>query len=396
MEVLAREQRIDFGGPRYRSGIHQFADNLGRVARRFREAGIPVFVGSLASNLRSQPPFSSAGNDGPGGAASVFADATQALSRGDTARARTLFVRARDLDVVRFRAPSAFDSVIRRVVAENRAVYVPVAEAFGEASPGGIVGSELLLEHVHPNRRGYALIARTFFESLRAARFLGHAARLDRLREWDAYIDASTITPFDERIAHHTLMTLTGRWPFVTAARKRDYRATYRPTSVLDSLALLVSRGGLTWQAAKLQVAADYEQRGATDSAIAEYRGLERDLPFAELPFRLEARALVAMGRKADAESLLEKAMRIEPTAAGALALGMLAVQRNDLVRGIRLLEQATILDPMNRPALYQLSLAYGLSHDLERARATAVRLFRLDPRYPGLVGWMQTIGIAR
>jgi len=394
MEVLARDRRIELGGPRYRAGVRQFEDNLRRAVRVFRDAHVPVFVGSLASNLRDQPPFASPGNDGSNGAAGVFVGAQESLAIGDTARARTLFARARDLDVVRFRAPSAFDTVIRRVTAETGATYVPVAEAFAAASPGGITGGNVMLEHVHPNVRGYSLIARTFFESLRDARFLGHTARLDRLRPWDEYVAGMWLTPFDRRIAHHTVATLTRRWPFVPQGRQTDYRVAYHPTDLSDSLALLVSRGGVTWQAAKLQVAADYARRGLADSAIAEYIGLERDAPFAELPYRLEARVLVTAGRPQEAEAALEHAMRIEPTSAAALALGALAVQEKNLPRGIQYLEEAAALDPMNRAALYQLSLAYGLAQDLERARNAAARLLRIDPRYPGLERWMETIGM--
>ena len=394
MEVLARDRRIDLDGTAYRRGVRQFEANLRRVARAFTDVGIPVLVGSLASNLRDQPPFASPINDAPGGAAAVFSAATDALAHGDTARARALFTRARDLDVVRFRAPTAFDTVIRRVAQQSGITYVPVREAFESASVGGIPGSELFLEHVHPNRRGYALIARTFFEALREARFLGHQAQLDRLRAWDEYLVDATLTPFDDRVAHHTVMTLRSRWPFVTPTRQTDYRANYRPSGGADSLALLVSRGGIAWHSAKLEVADEYQRRGVVDSAIAEYRGLERDMPFAELPFRLEARALLTAKRRTEAQAKLERALQLEPTSAGALALGTLAVQENDLGRGISFLEQATALDPTNRPALYQLSLAYGLARDIEHARATALRLFRMDPRYPGLRGWMETIGM--
>ena len=62
----------------------------------------------------------------------------------------------------------------------------------------------------------------------------------------------------------------------------------------------------------------------------------------------------------------------------------------------IPLLEQAVQLEPTNTTALYQLSLAYGLARDIDKARATALALARIDPRFPGLAGWMSAIGLSR
>ena len=59
---------------------------------------------------------------------------------------------------------------------------MPVAEAFEQAAPGGMPGRELLLEHVHPTRDGVVLMARTFYEALRDAKFLGNTAREAALR----------------------------------------------------------------------------------------------------------------------------------------------------------------------------------------------------------------------
>src|SRR5262249_36762351 len=152
------------------------------------------------------------------------------------------------------------------------AVYVPVAEQFDAASRR-LPGSALFLEHVHPTADGSLLIARSFFEAMRDHGFTGRTAQLNRLRSWDEYRKRMTLTPFDERIAYHTTQALTERWPFVPAAEQRDYRATYRPAGLLDSLSFLVSRG-LAWAPLKLEMARAYEAAGRTDSAVAEFRGL--------------------------------------------------------------------------------------------------------------------------
>lgn len=394
MELLARDQQIPFGGDRYHAGLTQFEGNMERLVRRLRAADVPVFVASVASNERDLPPLASPANDAPGGARAAYAAARQALAAGDSAAAREGFARARDLDVVRFRAPGALDSVVRVVAERTGATYVPVAEAFAAASPAGSPGAELFLEHVHPNSRGYSLIARTFYEALERIRFLGRTASPDRLRPWSEYEAGRALTEFDERIAHHAQQTLLARWPFVPSDQQRDYRGSYRPRGVADSLAMLVSRGGIAWGEAKLRLAGHLEAIGDPAGAAAEYRGLVREAPLAGAPRVLLGRALLAAGQQAEAERTLREAMAIAPSADAAYQLGMSALERRELDSAIVLLEQSVRLDPGHTAALYQLSLSYGLARDLPRARATAARLARLRPDYPGLTGWMRVIGM--
>jgi tetratricopeptide (TPR) repeat protein len=323
----------------------------------------------------------------------VFDSAQRAFAARDSLRAGSMFRQARDLDVVRFRAPTEFNAVIRRVAQRPGVTYVPVAEAFAAASPGGIVGHELILEHLHPNQQGYALIARQFFDALHAANFLGHSAQMERLRPWDAYVAGMELTPFDRRIVEHTVNSVTGRWPFVPAGQDRDYRGTYHAVGMLDSLALLVSRGGMAWPVAKMELARDYERRQFPDSALAEYRGLMRDLPLAELPYELAGHVLIEMKRGDEALPLLQHAWGLQHTAYVAFTLGTMAAQHRDFPQAASYLTEASRLKPDDPDILYQLSLALALSRDLAGARLAAQRVAQLAPSYPGLAQWLQTLG---
>ncbi len=389
MESVVGDQRIELGGRTYRRGERQFDENLALVVRRFRAAGVAVCVSSLASNLRDQAPFAAAGN---GPADSAFDAANATLEKGDTSAARTAFTLARDLDVVRFRAPSAFDSIVRRVALDEGAVYVPVAERFSAAAPGGIPDSTLFLEHVHLTRQGTAVLAEAFFDALRATGFAGHHAQLDRLRSWDDYARGMELTAFDERVVEHTLRSLKSRWPFVPLDRQEDYRGTYRPADALDTAAFRVSRGTLSWELGKLRAASVLEARGQVDSSLAEYQGLIRDLPIAEPPMRLAGQLLLRAGRDAEAEPLFVRAIAEKPTSESALGLGMLARKRSDIPGAIKWLRRAADLDSHNSLALYQLSLAYGAIRDIANARQTALVLYQLDPKFPGLADWLRLL----
>jgi len=338
-------------------------------------------------------PFASDANAVPGGADAVYDSAKAADARHDSVDARRLFARARDLDVVRFRAPSEFNEVIRSVASREHATYVPVAEDFAAASPEGIVGHNLILEHVHPNQAGQALIAHAFWLALDSAHFDGHRAQLDSLKPWPDYVAGMDITPFDDRAVAHTVNTLIVRWPYVPVAQDQDYRRTYRPVGVLDSLAFLVSRG-MPWRNAKVSMGENYESRGFPDSALAEYRGLIRDLPTEELPYRLAGHALMEMKRPAEGLPMLLHAYTMRPSPYTAYTLGAAAAEAKNYAQAVVYFREAVTLQPTNPQAIYQLSLALALMHDLQGARAAATRVAQLDPQFPGIAGWLKALGV--
>jgi tetratricopeptide (TPR) repeat protein len=395
MEVLARDRLVPLRSARYERGARQFESNLEAIVRVLRQRGIPVLIASVASNLRDQHPFAAGGNASPNGADSAFEHARIALARRDTVDAQRLFARARDLDMVRFRAPGEFNDLIRRVSVRSGAIYVPVSEAFATASPAGVPGSNLFLEHVHPMREGQALIGRVFFETMLKSGIFGRTVDTSRLHPMADYVRGMAMTPFDERIALHTTRTLKSRWPFVPVEQQVDYRGKYVPVDFLDSLAFAVSRGG-RWEVAKLQLAADYERRKQFDSAAAEYAGLVRDAPLVDEPLKLMARALALGGHNDLAEAALRRAVAIHPSASAFAALGFRAAQRREIPEAISLFQQSLALQPEQPDVLYQLTLAYGVSRDLPNASRTAMQLARIAPDYPRLPQLLKTLGLEK
>jgi tetratricopeptide (TPR) repeat protein len=393
MESVVGNQRIMLDSKAYLDGVDQYESNLRVAVGKFRAAGIAVFIGSTPSNLRDLTPFGPSAIPPDSTATIVFDSAREVLGR-DSVRAADLFSRARDLDVIRFRAPGEFQSVVQRVARDTKAVYVPVAEGVAAASRYRIPGSEIFLEHVHPNQGGYVLLARMYFDAIRRANFLGRTADMSRFAGWDAYTRRMKLTDLDQRIAYHTIKTVTTRWPFVPVSKQLDYRGTYKPVDFMDSLAFTVSRGGMPWARAKSMLAERYVASGETDRAVAEYEGLMRDEPGIEIAWRLAGRALLSANQPQSAKPYLERAYSLQPNKLTAFSLGIIAMQEKKPERGIPYFEKALELDPSMTPAMYQLSLAYALKRDINRARAMAMRLSQVAPEYPGLAGWMKVIGI--
>ena len=396
MESVVSDQSIKLGDATYKRGVAQYESNLRYAIGKFRRAGIPVFIGSTPSNLRDLVPFGRYAEPPDTTGLKEFERAAATLASGDTIKAAAEFAKARDLDVVRFRAPGEFQPLVQKIAKETGSTYVPAVEGFAAAAQHGIPGSDLFLEHVHPTQAGYVMLARFYFEALRKANFLGRRADMTRLASWDEYTQRMKLTRLDQLIAFHTIKTVMTRWPFVPVSKNQDYRGTYRPVDVIDSIAFHTSRGGMPWSRAKMVAADIYAARGKTDSAVAEYDGLIRDEPGIEIAYRLAGRVLLFANQEQRAKWYLERAFYLEPTGATAFALGKIAMQEKNLPNAVALLQRAVQLSPTMAPALYQLSLAYALSHDIDRARSTAIQLARIAPSYPGLAQWMNTIGLVQ
>jgi tetratricopeptide (TPR) repeat protein len=238
-------------------------------------------------------------------------------------------------------------------------------------------------------------MGREFFSALQSSGMLANRADFSRLKTWDQYEKQMAITAVDQRIAQHERQTVITRWPFVPFSRQKDYRGTYKPVDLLDTLAFSVARGGLKYPEAKLRLARYYESRSQIDSALAEYDGLVRDLPRSELPARYAATMLIKANQPERAIPYLEKSYSIRPTASAAFTLGVIALRAKQFDRAIPLLETSARLAPNNAETFYQLSLAYAFSHDIDRARAAATRAAQLNPKFPGLQQWLGALGLS-
>lgn len=82
--------------------------------------------------------------------------------QGDYSGAKEHFLRARDLDTLRFRADSKIND-INRSVATSGAELVDAEAIFSQKSPNGLIGSDLVYEHVHMTPLGNYLLARAMF-----------------------------------------------------------------------------------------------------------------------------------------------------------------------------------------------------------------------------------------
>src|SRR5450755_618608 len=202
MEMFLDKQ-VRENSPLMKYSYQNFEQNLRDTVEVARRSGARVIVSTVATNLKDCGPFSSLHRENLGpdelrtwtalvqqgadlesarsypealqayqGATKIddqYADVEFRIARGlwmqgDYAGAKQHFLRARDLDTLRFRADSQINDINRSVASSSPGVELVDAEAvFSKESPNGIIGSELVYEHVHMTPLGNYLLARAMF-----------------------------------------------------------------------------------------------------------------------------------------------------------------------------------------------------------------------------------------
>lgn len=388
MQQVVREQIIPLDSPIYHLGVRQYESNMRALLKIFNEAGVPVYIGSLVSNERDFEPFESVPTENHPPAGTVFTRANELRSRGQLDSAKTQYTYAKDLDALRFRAPSDMNRIVKKLADEGLATYVPVNETLSDAAADGVIGYDLMLEHLHPNHVGYHLIGMAYFRTIQENGFFGHQADLSRLRSDEQYASSMRLTELDHRIVAHRMTMLTNNWPFKKGGEPFRF-GNYRHTSVADSFAFEVVANQIRWDMAKVELAEYYRKRRMISEAMAEFDGLMRDQYFSDSPFVFAARALLDAGYLDSAEPYLLRAHEIEPSAFTTKMLGAIEVDRGNFAKGVEWLLQSLEMNPKDPQAKYNLSGAYAQSGELAKALDIAREILRETPSFPGIQDWV-------
>jgi len=143
-----------------------------------------------------------------------------ALERSTESREQ--FVAARDLDVLRFRADSRINAIIRDVAAEQADAGVRLADAeqslaHSALAANGIPGEALFYEHVHFTFDGNYLLARTLLEEVEASLpQLAAARKQEPILSKEQCAERLALTPWDEYLLATITAQMTSRPPFTS------------------------------------------------------------------------------------------------------------------------------------------------------------------------------------
>jgi len=252
MEMFLDKQ-VPASSPLMKDTYSNFESNLRDTVAAARNSGARVIVSTVATNLKDCGPFASQHREGLSQdelrkwsvlvqqasdleagrsydeALKLYLSALQIddqyaelefrIARclwklGDYRGAKEHFLRARDLDTLRFRADSKINDINRSVAASVAGVELVDADAiFAEQSPNGVIGSELVYEHVHLTPAGDYLLARAVFLSI-ASQLAGHPLQDSDVPSQEECERRLALTSYDRsRIATEMLQRLQ-RPPF--------------------------------------------------------------------------------------------------------------------------------------------------------------------------------------
>jgi len=366
MARIARDSAIPYGSSVYEAGVDQFAHNLRLLLAEYEAAGIPVLIGTLVSNESGQAPFigerggqtslaalrelDPSADQGLNDAGGFFALGRKLQRDGESAAARRAYAWARDLDALRFRAPSDMNRIIEATAPAHSAKLVDVEGALARSSSDGIIGNELMLEHLHPNLRGYFLLADAFFAALTGEI---EPQRWQAGPERDVAWQEIPVTEIGQLAGGYRLRYLKSDWPF---QQEKQPVSIEPPSNEIERIAQDWFFARISWQQAMQRALVHYQRIGRLDQAAKIALNLAEAFPFESNPHYVSGRLLLAIDQPERAVASLQRAVRIAPADAGnllALSDAYRATGREEQARQV--LEDLLRRDPDNAEALRRL-----------------------------------------
>ena len=439
------DQQLRADDPQLKWVYDSYSKNLSDILAESRQAGVHVVMSTVASNLRDSAPF--AGSD----AVEQFQRARSLEAKGKTGEAHSHYVRALDLDALRFRADSKLNAITQALgqTGSGNVTFIDVQAALDAESPSGIAGRETFYEHVHFTFEGNYRLAKLFAERiasrlasggdkpsgpwLTSGECAGHLAYTD----WDRGVVLASVIrrlqqpPFNHRLNNDEELgqlrdeaqRVTKRLDFTVAlatydkalkARPNDWRLLQRRGLMLSSfgrhdegVASLKRAIGQTWwsrilhyQLGAMQNKAG--QYGDASASLSRALALQPDFPEAStqlararagIPYRLGEKAMAA-GDATGALGYFIKSAQLDDTFAEAhFQIGARRVESGLIASATASFERAVALKPDLPQARF--NLVTGLLK-LERYSAALGHLEALATKNPGDIQVQRYLEFAR
>jgi tetratricopeptide (TPR) repeat protein len=382
MESLAKDKLIPLDSDLYQAGVDQFEHNLNYILEELKKNNIPVVIGTLVSNLMNQPPFIAENS----GAGKLFENAEKLYKDGKYDEAKVEFIKAKDMDELRFRAPESFNSIIKELASKHGASFIRIDSAFNSLSRNGIVGNDLMTDHLHPNLAGYNMMSALFLDGIVKSGILKEKAEVDLDPK---VLDSLTFVnlPFsklDSLISDYRLLGIKSQWPFNRSDIKIPLEKMRPPVNFVDSMALQSARGELKWDEAHTKAANWFVSQNDITGASKEFEVLIAQFPYFSKFYNLYADALMQLKLYDKAKEVLIQSFEITPGAYSTKWLGILALSENKAEEGKKWLLVSLNYDSLDPQALYNLAGAFINLKDFNSAKIYLGKCLEVDPKFPG------------
>jgi tetratricopeptide (TPR) repeat protein len=362
MERMANDQKIPYNSKIYHQGIQQFEYNLDRLLQKYQKNNIPVFISTVVSKEKDLPPFVSQSLLSTKEYDQYIKNAQMSKEQKDTAQAliwynkaltsdslnaelhfeianlyfakgnfkfaKYHYLRAKDYDCLRFRSTEEVNRIIRYEAQKYNATLVDVKKEFENHSPGGILGNELLTEHVHPNIQGFFYMANMFYDAIKAKNMIGN---------WRNYIPADSIrsnlpiTPIDSILAEIQLLRLKSLWPFKNNNTDIDpVLHLFKPKTIEQTYAFDLYLGKTIWLKANKELYMFYARNKEYDKALNIAEAMKLEFRTVGFPYTMSGDVFMAMKKFTQAIRDFQIAYSYSPNPEIAKKLGKLYFDANN------------------------------------------------------------------
>ncbi len=369
MSRMAKDQYILLNSEVYEKGIKQFKQNLTEILTLAKNKKVPVIIGRLTSNLKDQKPFISVITPNYKTADKVYSKAQIELKEGAIDKADSLFKLAKDLDALRFRAPEKMNDLIVDLGKEFKDRIVPIDSIFNKASQDGIVGNNLMVDHLHPNLKGYELMGKAFYETMYNS---GYLPMYEKPQIPYSIQDSVTkadfvFTQLDSTIGDYVVALLKSDWPFTEKVNSQSVNSLLKAKTFIDSIAVDYLEHKISWAGAHISAATSSLRKDDIkaylkymDELIYQYPGL-KDINTAVKYFYDQN--------------------KINPGDYTTKRIGLIALYNNEYKDAIHYLSQKEIINSKDTQALNGLALAYFKIKDIDNALNTINKSLKIDPK---------------
>ncbi len=401
------DQQLRATDPQLNWVYASYKKNLSDILATGRRAGVRILISSAASNLRDSAPFASLDAGKSGSAVGQFQMARSLDLAGKTGEARRHYIRARDLDALRFRADSKLNAITQSLgqAGSDSVTYIDAQAALDEQSPSGIAGRETFYEHVHFTFEGNHRLATLFAKGIALQLASGGdkpggpwltadecAVRL-AYTDWDrAVVLASIIRRLQQPPFNHRLNSKSALGQLQAESRRVAKRLDRTAALALYGDALktrpndwrLLQRRGLLLSSA-----------GRHDEGVGSLKRAVEQTPWSRILHYQLGAAQNKAGQFADAAVSLGQALAFQPDfpeATGQLAraragiqyrLGEKARAGGDAVGALGHFTKAAELDDTFAEAYFQIGACRVESGRIAEATASFERAVALKPNLP-------------
>ncbi|MCB9248887.1 MAG: hypothetical protein H6613_10270 [Ignavibacteriales bacterium] len=347
MAKMASEKTIKFESELYNAGAEQFRNNLNDILSEVTENKIPIIIGSLVSNLKDQKPFISTEFNGIS-AEEAYQQGLSTIQNKDFNKADSLFKIAKDLDGLRFRAPEEFNKIIFEESKNYNANVIDIASKFNSVCPNNIVGSNLMVDHLHPTLEGYLLMGKWFFDEMTTLNLLpGKLSNQYSFDQQDSIVKSNfAFTRLDSVTSNFRILNLLNDFPFVKIKNRNAIQQIIKKDKI-DSLGYKIAIENFDWKNAHQKAAEWYLKNKDYKNFAKEIKVIISQQPFNLGYYNYAAEELIKNQQYDLAMNFLKMKFKIEPDNFSSKWLGNIYLFKKEHLEAIKYLNESLRFEKM-------------------------------------------------